>query len=260
MQPYRRPKPGTLEPFDLYLRDIARIPLLSADEEREACIRVQEGDYAAFELLVVSNLRFVVNRAKVFCRSRRHVPFPDAIQEGSIGLIAGVRRYDLERGTRLLTYASYWINQAMYNASENYRLIRSPKGSIAHARRNLAEGRNTTAARAILEATKRANGTVSVEDLIPEGGRGSRVWESLSGCVFDSPLEDLCSAEDLVAVRRRLEELPDRMKTIIERRFGLNGEEEQTLDMIGQDLGVTKERVRQIEMQGLKRLAVMEVG
>jgi RNA polymerase primary sigma factor len=255
----------------VYLSEIARIPLLSREEEQELARRLRAGDESAKSRLIEANLRLVVQVARRYFN--RGLPLPDLIEEGNLGLLRAVEKFDPERGLRFSTYATWWIRHAITRALANQaRIIRLPVhvemllGRYAKEQQRLTQslGRPPTAAE-----LAQALGTTEeqVEDL--EELR----QQPLS---LDAPVADRGRVADLVAdptadpsaaltrlFRERaelvsvLDDLAVNERKVLRRRFGLEGDEPETLEAIGQTLGLTRERVRQIETAGLRKLRAL---
>ena len=257
------------EILSLYLQEISRVKLLTAEEEQELARRVQAGDAQAERRLVEANLRLVVRIARRYLN--RGLSLLDLIEEGNVGLLHAARKFRPDRGTRFSTYATWWIRQAVVRALANQaRTIRLP----VHVQLLLAQylkKRN-----ALTQALGRPP---TVEEVAKEMGRPTAEIEHLETIrqqplSLDSPapegegslhdtVQDPSAAPGggIAAVLRAradlagvLQDLPDTERTVVTLRFGLGGEEPMTLESIGQRLGVTRERVRQIEGSALKRL------
>lgn len=259
----------TREILALYLREISRVKLLTAEEEQALARRVQAGDAEAERRLAEANLRLVVHIARRYLN--RGLSLLDLIEEGNVGLLQAARKFRPDRGTRFSTYATWWIRQAVVRALANQaRTIRLP----VHVERLLAQyvkkrnaltqelGRAPTAEEVAKAMGRPAAEIERIESLRQQpvsldspGGEGTR---SLHDTVQD--LSAVPGAGIAAALRARadlagvLEDLPDAERTVVTLRFGLGGEEPMTLESIGQRLGVTRERVRQIEGAALQRL------
>ena len=258
------------ELLGLYLSDIAKVPLLKPEEEQELARRVQAGDPEAERRLTEANLRLVVRVARRYLN--RGLSLLDLIEEGNLGLLHAVKKFQPGRGTRFSTYAVWWIRQAVARALANQaRTIRLPVHVELllgrHAKKKAALTQELGRAPSTEELAKALGQTVEEIEHIerlsqrpvsldaPAGPDGSGRMEDL---VKDSeplpgagPAATLKAREDLESVLR---DLPDAERDVLRLRFGLAGEEPMTLEAIGRKLGVTRERVRQIEAGALGRL------
>jgi RNA polymerase primary sigma factor len=256
----------------VYLREIARIPLLTREQEGELARRVRAGDEAAKQRLIEANLRLVVQVARRYIN--RGLPLPDLIEEGNIGLLRAVEKFEPERGTRFATYAIWWIRQAVSRALANQaRTIRLPVhvemllGRYKRERERLTQELNRVPTPAELA---RALGTSEeqigeLEELrlqpisldAPVGTDTRRVGDTIIDETADpaAALTRLFHARaDLVAV---LDDLAPNERAVLRRRFGLDGDEPETLEAIGRRLDYSRERVRQIEAAGLRKLRAL---
>jgi RNA polymerase primary sigma factor len=261
----------SLDSLRLYLREIGRVPLLTADQEVYLAKRVERGELAAKRQMIEANLRLVVSIAKPHLG--RGLSFLDLIQEGSLGLIRAVEKFDYRRGFKFSTYATWWIRQAVTRAlADKARTIRIPVhmierlNKVVHIERQLVQrlGREPRPAEiaAELELTteevreilRMAQFPVSLEKPIGEkedSELGDLVEDELAESPFDvASLSLRCEDIDYA-----LAALPERERRVIELRFGLHGGQPRTLSDVGRTLGVTRERIRQIENATLKRLA-----
>jgi RNA polymerase primary sigma factor len=262
----------TTDALQLFLNEMARYPLLTAEEEVELAKLIERGDKAAKDRMVNSNLRLVVSIAKKY--QGHGLSLLDLIQEGIIGLIRAVEKFDWRRGFKFSTYATWWIRQAVQRGVANKaRTIRMPvhivdrERKMAKAERELSAklGRAPTlqeiakAAKLPLKQVRDVEGAArAVTSLDRPVGSDSEtsLGELVSGNEAP-PEEELEVSLRQEALRRAVAELPDRERNVLKLRFGLNGDPSpQSLEQIGKTLGLTRERVRQIETEALKRLAV----
>ncbi|MEK6550521.1 MAG: RNA polymerase sigma factor RpoS [Pseudomonadota bacterium] len=257
----------------LYLREIGFSPLLTAEEEVYFSRRAQRGDGAARKRMIESNLRLVVKIARRYMN--RGLSLLDLIEEGNLGLIRAVEKFDPERGFRFSTYATWWIRQTIERAIMNQtRTIRLPVHVLKEinvyqrAARYLSqkldhEPTPEEVANLLdkpVEDVKNMLGlnerTASVDAPI-EGDEDRSLLDAIADDHTPGP-ESILQREDLQAVIREwLSELSDKQREVVERRFGLNHHEVATLEEVGADIGVTRERVRQIQVESLKRLRVL---
>jgi RNA polymerase primary sigma factor len=271
--PRRKPAPTAVQnPLETYLRDINETSLLSAEDEKRLARAIAAGDAEARDHMVRANLRLVVNIARGY--ANRGLPLPDLIEEGNLGLLRAVEGFDPKIGTRFSTYASYWIKQSIKRALINSgKTIRIPaymvellsKWRRATARLSEALGRTPTPeeiarmlglARKKLPIIKKA---IHVHHSTPQTEQADGGW-SLGELIRDEnakcPAEVLLDEDTLKHVLLRIEQLDSRAATIIRLRFGLGGGDPMTLKEIGAVLGLTRERVRQIESETLASLAL----
>ncbi|GIX00171.1 MAG: RNA polymerase sigma factor [Pirellulaceae bacterium] len=258
-------------PLETYLREINETPLLTAKQERELARRIAEGDVEARDHMVRANLRLVVNIARGYVG--KGLGLQDLIEEGNLGLLRAVEGFDPEMGTRFSTYASYWIKQSIKRALINCsKTIRIPaymvellsKWRRASARLTEELGRAPTheevgrvlgLPRKKLPIIKKA---IQIYNSTPQNEQPDSGW-SLSETVMDerlkAPDEELLDHDVLSTVLELLDTLDTREATVLKMRFGLGDSEAHTLKEIGARLGLTRERVRQIETEALSKLA-----
>ena len=259
-----------------YLREVSRIPLLTLEEEQALARRVQAGDKEAEKRMVEANLRLVFKIARRY--RNRGLPLPDLIEEGNLGLLRAVRKFCPDRGTRFSTYATWWIRQALVRALANQaRMIRLPVHVELLLGRYLKEKKRLTQelgrppsieevaaaleipAEQLAELEEIRQKPLSLEGAVGEEGRGT-----LRDVVADPSAPGPGSLGTLLRERADLvglvDDLPERERTVIRLRFGLGGEEALTLEVVGRRLGLSRERVRQIEVAGLKRLRALLVA
>jgi len=267
--PYDAVAAITQDPLKLYVRQIGDGPLLTRQEERELARRKDEGDEAAKRRLIECNLRLVMSITRNYTKAG--VPLLDLIQEGNLGLIRAVEKFDYKLGFKLSTYATWWIRQAVTRAlADQGRTIRLPvhvaeqTRKVLRARRVLAQKLNRDPE--IPEIAKEAGFTPErvqellelIEDpvsLETPVGDGESVYSDLiedtkSDRPDDATAKLLRSRELANALRR----LSPRMRRVLTLRFGLDGESPQTLEQVGIGLGITRERVRQLESRALREL------
>jgi RNA polymerase primary sigma factor len=260
---------GTRDPFDLYVKEIAQIPLLTREQEVELAKRVAAGDQAAAKQMVEANLRLVVMLARRYVG--RGLPLADLVAEGNLGLIRAVEKFRWDRGTRFSTYATWWIRQSIVRALANQaRLIRLPvhvEGLLAKYRR-AKEALTQELGRPPEAGEIAARLGVPVQDIegLEAVGRTPLSLETPVG-EGEGVLQDIVAdradpgAAAMANILREradlqgiLEALPPTERAVIRDRFGLDGGTPMTLEAIGRRLGVTRERVRQIEAAALRKL------
>ena len=256
----------------LYLQDIGRFRLLTADEEQELGRRVQAGDTEAERRLVEANLRLVVRIARRY--TNRGLSLLDLIEEGNVGLLHAARKFRPDRGARFATYATWWIRQAIVRALANQaRTIRLPVhvGLLLtqYAKARIALTQELGRPPELAEVAQRMGRTLEeIEDLEAVRQQQPLSLDAPAGQQGKGSLQDVLRDPSgpgepalASAMRRRgdlasvLQDLPDNERTVVTLRFGLGGEAPMTLETIGQRLGVSRERIRQIEAAALRRLA-----
>jgi RNA polymerase nonessential primary-like sigma factor len=261
------------DPTGQYLSEIGMSPLLSAAEEKSFARLALHGDEAARQRMIESNLRLVVKIARRY--TNRGLPFLDVIEEGNLGLIHAVKKFDPERGFRFSTYATWWIRQnierAIMNQSDTVRLpvhIIKDINSCLRAARTIRErqtgeptaadiaahlNRDVADVERLLSLHNRV--TIRAGDDEDEGGPVNRLRAKRdaepSRCAQKDRVNDL--------VDRWVNQLDSKQRAVVERRFGLHGHRRRTLEQIGEEIGVTRERVRQIQLEALRNLrAIIE--
>jgi len=264
------PLESTTDALQLFLREAGRHPLLTAPQEVELAKKIERGDAMAKQRMIQSNLRLVVSIAKNY--RNQGLPFLDLIQEGTLGLIRAVEKFDWRRGYKFSTYATWWIRQAVARAlADKARTIRMPVHIVERLQKmNRAErtlwmelGREPT----LDEIAEEANLPVQQAREVRAAARASTSLDQPVGeeedAVFgdfvagDSPLpeEEVEVALRSQALAAALAALPERDRSVVILRYGLDDAEPKTLEEIGRRLGLTRERVRQIEVESLKHLA-----
>jgi len=263
---------ATTDALQLFLNEAGRWPLLTKEEEIELAKLIERGDEQAKERMINSNLRLVVSIAK---RYQGHgLSLLDLIQEGIIGLIRAVEKFDWRRGFKFSTYATWWIRQAVQRGVANKsRTIRLPvhiadrEQKMARAERLLAPklGRQPTEEeiakqaklplKQVREVRHAARAITSLDK--PLGADNEGRFGDLFASEGSEPEEELTVSLEEDVLRRAVAQLPEREREVVKRRYGLNGERDPaSLATIGRELGLTRERVRQIEASALERLAV----
>ena len=260
----------SLDSLRLYLRSIGKVPLLTADQEVYLAKRIERGDMSAKTQMIEANLRLVVSIAKSYLG--RGLSFLDLIQEGSLGLIRAVEKFDYRKGYKFSTYATWWIRQAVTRAiADKARTIRIPVhmveklNKVVHIERQLVQrlGREPfpeeiaeeleLATDEVREILRMSQLPISLEKPVGEdedSSLGDFVPEEQAESPFDTASLSL-RRED---VELALQALPERERKVIELRFGLDGSQPYTLEEVGREFGVTRERIRQIENNTLKKL------
>jgi RNA polymerase primary sigma factor len=263
----------SLDSLRLYLRSIGRVALLTAEQEVSLAKRIERGDMIAKQRMIEANLRLVVSIAKSYLG--RGLTFLDLIQEGSMGLIRAVEKFDYRRGYKFSTYATWWIRQAVTRAiADKGRTIRIPVhmveklNKVVHVERQLVQqlGREPTSeeiaaeletnVREVRDVLRMAQQPVSLEKPIGEEEE-SELGDFVEDQTAESPFELASERLRRENLRRALAALPEREREVIEMRFGLTGERPYTLEEVGKAFNVTRERIRQIENHTLKKLEAL---
>jgi RNA polymerase primary sigma factor len=259
----------TSDPLRLYVRQIGDGRLLTAAEERELARRKDLGDEDAKQRLIESNLRLVMSITRNYTKAS--VPLLDLIQEGNLGLIRAVEKFDYRLGYKLSTYATWWIRQAITRAlADQGRMIRLPVHvaeqvrRAQRARRQLAQKLNRKpsvgeiAAEAAMSPERVMELFALVEDPVsletPVGDGESSYSDLIEDHLAVAPEEGSAEHARAADLAEALQLLKPRMRLVLTRRFGLDGEQPKTLEQVGAELGVTRERVRQIETRALREL------
>jgi RNA polymerase primary sigma factor len=263
----------TTDALELFFAEVRRFGLLSASEEVSLAKRIEEGDQSAKECMINSNLRLVISIARRYPRTE--LSLLDLIQEGTLGLIRAVEKFDWRRGFKFSTYATWWIRQSIERGLQNKaRTIRMPVHVIQRERKVVKAERELTAS---LERQPTDQEIASVTDLSPKQVRevldAPRTVTSLDKPITaesegtlgemmpdegPDPEEEVDIALESAVVRRALERLPQQEREVVELRFGLDGvTEPHTLDQVVERLGISRNRVRRLEAEGLARLALL---
>jgi len=262
----------TTDALQLFLREAGRHPLLTAAQEVELAKKIESGDPLAKQRMIQSNLRLVVSIAKNY--RNQGLPFLDLIQEGTLGLIRAVEKFDWRRGYKFSTYATWWIRQAVARAlADKARTIRMPVHIVERMQKmNRAErslwavlGREPT----LEEIAEEANLPLQQAKEVKAAARASTSLDAPVGDAEDAVLGDFVpgdgplpdeQVEDSLrsqTLATALRALPERHRAVVILRYGLDDADPKTLEEIGRRLGLTRERVRQIEVEALKRLATL---
>jgi RNA polymerase primary sigma factor len=265
--------PLTTDSLQQFLNEAGRYPLLTAAEEVELAKRIERGDMAAKDRMITSNLRLVVSIARRY--QTQGITLGDLIQEGVIGLIRATEKFDWRKGFKFSTYATWWIRQAVQRGVANKsRTIRIPvhvverEQKVARTERELLAklGRQpsdeeiaTTSKLPLTQVREVRNAAKAVASTdAPIGADGDSSFGDLFAAGGPTTEDEVDKTMTSDAVRRAVAKLPERQRDVISLRFGLSGGEPTSLEQIGKELGITRERVRQIEADALRRLAADE--
>jgi RNA polymerase primary sigma factor len=267
--------PGGGDGLDIYLDELGRYDLLSPDEEERVARRARAGDRRALDRLVRANLRFVVAVAKRY--KGRGLSFPDLIQEGNVGLVRAAGKFDPDQGVKFISYAVWWIRQAILSAlARQSRTVRLPQNRatelarLVRVRESLKQslGRDPTAG----EIADEADLTVETVRILQKVNRAELRLDAPVGEDGESPLIERILTEEASleqeleekllrdVIRRALAGIRPRDARVIRLYYGLQGQREHTLEEIGGLLGVTRERVRQLRDRGLREMEEGELG
>src|SRR5215208_2776401 len=265
------PEHGAEDAVRLYLRSIGRVPLLTREDEVRLAKRIEQNDMSAKNSLIEANLRLVVSIAKRY--TGRGLTLLDLIQEGNLGLIRAVEKFDWRRGFKFSTYATWWIRQAITRAlADQSRTIRIPvhmverMNRVARAKRQFLQKNNREPTpeeiaplvemppKKVEEILKLGQEPVSLEAPVGSDEGDASLGDFIADAAVDRPLEIVANRIRDADLQEVLDALPWRERRVIELRYGLGSEDPMTLEDIGQEVGVTRERVRQIESKTLAML------
>jgi RNA polymerase primary sigma factor len=260
----------SLDSLRLYLREIGKVPLLTADQEVTLAKRIERGEMDAKQHMIEANLRLVVSIAKAYLG--RGLSFLDLIQEGSLGLIRAVEKFDYRKGYKFSTYATWWIRQAVTRAiADKARTIRIPVhmveklNKVVHIERQLVQrlGREPSPEEIaeeleletdeVREILRMSQLPISLEKPVGED-EDSSLGDFVPDDQAESPFDTTSLSLRREDVELALSALPERERKVIELRYGLDGSQPYTLEEVGREFGVTRERIRQIENNTLKKL------
>ncbi|MBL8798622.1 MAG: RNA polymerase sigma factor RpoD/SigA, partial [Planctomycetia bacterium] len=269
-RPRRLRSDSVQSPLETYLREINETPLLNSESEKELALRIELGDNEARDQMVRANLRLVVNIARSY--TGKGLSLQDLIEEGNLGLLRAVEGFDPRMNTRFSTYASYWIKQsikrALVNTAKTIRIPAYMVELLAKWRRATAKlqeefGRAPTqeeVARVLELPRKKLNiikKAIRIYNSVPQNDQPETGW-SIDEMLMDgrskTPENEMLETDDLQHVMQLLNKMDNREATVLRMRFGLDDEEPKTLKEIGERLGLTRERVRQIESEALGKL------
>ena len=261
-----------IDSIQKYLKEIGRYPLLTLQEE-ELAQKIEKGDKAAQQKLIQSNLRLVVSVAKKYFGRTPHLTLLDLIQEGNIGLFKAVEKYDWRKGFRFSTYATWWIRQAITRAiADQSRTVRLPVHIVERlskynkAKKRLLQelGREPMAEEIAVEMhenikkvknlEKVAMGTVSLEQPIGDNDQEGTLEEFIEDKKTISPSESASASLLRDQIKKILNDLTPREQQILKMRFGIDGEIPHTLEEVGKEFNVTRERVRQIQQRAIEKI------
>ena len=256
--------------LDKYLHEIGKVDLVSAEDEVELAKKIRKGDREALEALIKANLRFVVSVAKQY--QNQGLSLPDLINEGNLGLIKAAQRYDETRGFKFISYGVWWIRQSILQAlAEQARIVRLPLNKIGSITRinktfNRLEQEYQreptseevafmleTSPDVVESALKVSTHHISMDAPIHDE-EGSNMYEVLLNEDSPSPDKGLMKVSLCKEIERTLSTLGEREADVIRYYFGLNGQRQHTLEEIGEEFGLTRERVRQIKEKTIKKM------
>lgn len=256
--------------LDKYLQDISKLPMITAEEEVELAQRIREGDQVALDKLTTANLRFVVSVAKQY--QNQGLTLPDLINEGNAGLVKAAKRFDETRGFKFISYAVWWIRQAILQAlAEQSRIVRLPLNKIgsinkinkafsfleqSHQRAPSAEEialELDMTVSEVKQSLKNSGRHLSMDAPLKEGETSS-LYDVVKSGESPNPDQELMKESLNVEINRALDTLSQKESDVIRLNFGLSNEPPMTLDEIGITFDLTRERVRQIREKGIRRL------
>lgn len=262
---------GSEDPVQTYLKEIGRVNLLTAEGEKDLARRVQDGDEEAKAELAAANLRLVVSIAKRY--TGLGLPLLDLIQEGNVGLMRAIEKFDPERGFKFSTYATWWIRQAITRAiTQTSRSIRLPESLIQRLRKihqaesawidkhgeppndeDLAEELDIPVEQ-VREARQAPQFTTSLDKPLDEEDEGDELRQLIGNGSLPAPLRTALKELRREELRKALDFLTERERKVLSLRYGLDDDEPRTLEDTGQELGISRERVRQIQNEALEKL------
>lgn len=259
--------------INAYFKGIRKVSLLSGGEEKALARKIARGDRAARQQMIEANLRLVVNIAKRYLN--RGLPLQDLIEEGNIGLIKSVEKFRASKGCKFSTYATYWIRQsidrAIANQANTIRLpihITTDLAKVARAERELTmeysrepttrelADKTGLSGRYVKKLTSISRKSYSLESAVNEDS-DQPLLDRIEDETFPPPMEAVDSADRAGRIKEWLESLDENEKVVITKRFGLDGSDPMTLESVGHQFGITRERVRQIEAKALSKLRKM---
>ncbi len=268
---YGERRPAVADAFTLYMREVGQTKLLTAQEEIDLANRIKKGDAAAREQMIKANLRLVVKIARDYENSG--LPLLDLVSEGNIGLMTAVERFDPKKGAKLSTYAAFWIKQsirrALANQSKTIRLPVHVVDKLFHIRRaesrlRVETGRDPSdqelsdelgiSLKRLTAYRSASAAPASLDALMGESSESGTFSEIVADEKAETPYRQLEEKTNTALIHEVVESLDPRERAILSSRFGLNGEDEETLDEIGRKFKVTRERIRQIQEMALAKL------
>ncbi|KAA3621026.1 MAG: RNA polymerase sigma factor RpoD/SigA [Flavobacterium sp.] len=257
--------------LNVYLQDVSRIEMITAEEEVELARRIREGDQRALDKLVRSNLRFVISVAKQY--QNQGVSLPDLINEGNVGLVKAAKRFDETRGFKFISYAVWWIRQSILQAlAEKSRVVRLPLNKIGlmnkvrkaalHLQQiyerqptiaEIAKEMDETPAK-VKSALKQSGKSLSMDAPFQEGENENNLYDVLRSKESPVPDKELLRESLQIEIERALNTLPDKEADVVRLNFGLADEPGMSLQEIGDTFGLSRERVRQIREKAIRHL------